>query len=270
MLTQVRGWFPRRKGKLIMRAITAISATLLIGLSAVSGVADDSPANSVLVVLAHPDDELVFAPALAALARQGAQVRMLYATNGDAGPGVSDLPKGALLGEVRKAEAQCAGAALGVAAMLQFDRGDGRLGVDVHYPQSAARAFAEDIAPYLAENDLILTWGPDGGYGHGDHRVVSALVTQMVQALPAKNRPRLHYVGIPAGRLPAVPELSNWAVSDPALLTATIAYNVADLEAAKAAAQCHATQFDTATRTAMMPLFDATIWQGKVHFRPAF
>jgi hypothetical protein len=54
------------------------------------------------------------------------------------------------------------------------------------------------------------------------------------------------------------------------LLTETIAYTSADLEVAKVAAACHVTQFDAATRAGMMPLFDATIWQGKVHFRPAF
>ncbi|MFN3864695.1 MAG: hypothetical protein ACK4RT_10480, partial [Erythrobacter sp.] len=61
-----------------------------------------------------------------------------------------------------------------------------------------------------------------------------------------------------------------WAETDPTLLTQTIRYTPADLDAAKAAAQCHATQFDATMRGAMMPLFDATMWQGKVHFRPAF
>ena len=33
-----------------------------------------------------------------------------------------------------------------------------------------------DVAP-----DAVLTWGPEGGYGHPDHRLVSAVVTQIVQ-----------------------------------------------------------------------------------------
>jgi LmbE family N-acetylglucosaminyl deacetylase len=99
--------------------------------------------------------------------------------------------------------------------------------------------------------------------------MVSAIVTQIVQARPTSNRPRLLYVGIAAGNLPNVPQLVGWAVTDPALLTETIAYTPADLTAATAAAQCHVSQFDETTRTGMMGLFDATIWQGKVHFRPA-
>jgi LmbE family N-acetylglucosaminyl deacetylase len=210
------------------------------------------------------------APAIAALARQGAQVTLAYATQGDVGPGVSDYAPGADLAAARLGEAVCAGKALGAASTISFNRGDGRLGIDVHREGSAALGLASDLAGVIPAHDLILTWGPDGGYGHGDHRMVSALTTQIVQAMPAAERPPLLYVGIPAGRLPPVPEMADWAVTDPALLTETIPYTPADLAAATAAAQCHVTQFDAATRGGMMGLFDATMWKGTVHFRPAF
>ncbi|MFN4039584.1 MAG: PIG-L family deacetylase [Erythrobacter sp.] len=243
-------------------------------LAATGAGAADEPAAAlplqVTVVLAHPDDELPMAPALAALARQGARVQIAYATQGDAGPGVSDLTPGAELGEVRLKEAFCAAQALGMASVASLNRGDGRLGSDVHREGSPARTLLADLTAWLGETDMILTWGPDGGYGHGDHRMVSAIVTQIVQSRPASERPMLLYVGIPNGRLPPVPEMAQWATTDPALLTESIAYTPADLEAAKAAAQCHVTQFDEATRAGMMPLFDATIWRGKVHFRAAF
>jgi LmbE family N-acetylglucosaminyl deacetylase len=226
--------------------------------------------RNVIVVLAHPDDELPMAPAIAALARQGARVQIAYATQGDVGPGVSDLEPGEALGKARLQEAICAGDALGAAAVVSFNRGDGRLGVDVHRAGSAAAGLKGDLESIIPGNSLVLTWGPDGGYGHADHRVVSAITTQVAQAMPAAERPKLLYVGIPAGSLPPVPEMADWAVTDPALLTETIAYTSADLEVAKVAAACHVTQFDAATRAGMMPLFDATIWQGKVHFRPAF
>jgi LmbE family N-acetylglucosaminyl deacetylase len=106
---------------------------------------------------------------------------------------------------------------------------------------------------------LVLTWGPDGGYGHSNHRMVSALASEAMQSLGAAYRARLLYVGTPAGQLPPVPEMARWAETDPALLTETLRYTPADLEAAKAAAQCHATQFNATMRGAMMPLFDTTI-----------
>jgi len=33
---------------------------------------------------------------------------------------------------------------------------------------------------------------------------------------------------------------------------------------------CHQSQFDAETRAGLVPLFDAAIWQGAVHLRPAF
>lgn len=221
--------------------------------------------ETVLVVLAHPDDELPMAPAIAALARQGRLVTILYATAGDAGPGVSGLAKGAVLADARRAEAQCAARALGVAEVGHLGFGDGRLA-----DHARDGALATALGDWVGVSGTVLTWGPDGGYGHADHRMISALTSQIVQAMPAAERPKLLYVGIPAGTLPPVPEMAQWATTDPALLTESIAYTPADLEAAKAAAACHVTQFDEATRAGMMPLFDATMWRGKVHFRPAF
>lgn len=245
---------------------------MLAALSLAPARAQEAPAGPqrVLVVLAHPDDELPMAPAIAALARQGADLAIYYATAGDAGPGVSGLAPGAELAERRIAEAWCAIEALGVSTLLGAEHPDGKLGLAAHHEGSPARALAADIREQVALSDLVLTWGPDGGYGHADHRMVSALATQAVQAMPAAKRPKLLYVGIPAGRLPPVPEMAQWATTDPALLTETIPYTPADLDAAKAAAMCHVTQFDEASRAGMMPLFDATMWQGKVHFRPAF
>lgn len=221
--------------------------------------------QNVVVIAAHPDDELFMAPAIAALVREGNAVTIVHATPGDAGPGVSDLPKGERLAKVRRAEADCAGKALGTAEVVNLGFGDGRLAEHVR-DGSLRKALGEA----MVRADLVLTWGPDGGYGHADHRLVSALATQIVQARPAAARPRLLYIGIPDGTLPPLPQMADWATSDPALLTETIAYTPADLAAATKAAQCHETQFDAFSRDGMMAMFDGTIWRGKVHFRPAF
>ena len=251
--------------------IRTTAAIALAALACTPVTAQNEPVpRQVLVAVAHPDDELFMAPAIAALAREGAEVTLAYATQGDVGPGVSGMEKGAALAGVRLGEAQCSQAALGARHLVSFNRGDGQMGIAVQTPGSPANRALGDFARIIPAFDLILTWGPDGGYGHADHRMVSAFVTQTVQAIPAAGRPKLVYVGIPAGSLPPVPEMASWATTDPALLTETITYTPADLAAAKAAAMCHATQFDEASRQGMMPLFDATMWRGKVHFRPAF
>lgn len=244
----------------------ALAALAMPLAAAPNAPADPDPEPPLVVaVLSHPDDELFMAPALAALAREGHFVRIVHATPGDAGPGVSGLPKGEALAAARRAEADCAGKALGVREVVNLGFGDGRLAEHVR-DGSLAKALFDHVAPA----DLVLTWGPDGGYGHADHRLVSAIATQIAAAGPADDRPKLLYVGIKAGTLPPVPGIADFAVTDPALLTAGVAYTPADLAAAGRAAQCHVTQFDAAARGGMMGLLDATIWKGEVHFRPAF
>ena len=85
----------------------------------------------------------------------------------------------------------------------------------------------------------------------------------------SEDRPKLIYPGIRNGTLPPIPELQEWATSDPALLPVAHSYTEADLAAAQAATECHASQFSDAVRQALVPLFHQTIWQGSVHFRRA-
>lgn len=248
-----------------------IAAIALAATALAPAAAREAPApRRVLVALAHPDDELFMAPAIAALVREGAEVTLAYATQGDVGPGVSGMEKGEKLAAVRLGEARCSQKALGAQHLVSFNRGDGRMGIDVQTPGSAANQALGDFARIVPDFDLVLTWGPDGGYGHADHRMVSAFVTQSVQAITGGTRPRLLYPGIRNGTRPPLPQFANWATTDPALLTQTIAYTPADLAAATRAAQCHETQFDAFSRDGMMAMFDGTIWQGQVHFRPAF
>lgn len=249
---------------MIMKGSIAALAALTVASAAHGKVTSPEP-ESVVVVLAHPDDELLMAPAIAALAREGRFVSIVHATPGDEGPGVSGMEKGAALAAARRAEAQCAGKALGAIEVANLEFGDGTLA-----DHARGGSLAEALALRIGEAYIVLTWGPDGGYGHADHRMVSAIASQIVQAMAPEARPRLLYVGIPAGSLPPVPDMAGWATTDPALLSETIPYTPADLAAAKAAAMCHETQFDAATREGMMALFDATMWRGKVHFRPAF
>ena len=248
---------------IIKGSIAAIAALTVA--SAAHGKVTSPELESVVVVLAHPDDELPMAPAIAALAREGRFVSIVHATPGNAGPGVSGMENGAALAAVRRAEAQCAGKALGATEVANLEFGDGTLA-----DHARGGSLAEALSLRIGEAAIVLTWGPDGGYGHADHRMVSAIASQIVQAMALEARPRLLYVGIPGGSLPPVPDMAGWATTDPALLSETIPYTPADLAAAKAAAMCHKTQFDAGTREGMMALFDATMWRGKVHFRPPF
>ena len=231
---------------------------------------DEEP-RVIAVVLAHPDDELVFAPAIHGLVRAGHTVKLLFATQGDQGPGVSQMEAGEALGRMRAAEAQCSGEALGVAETVTLDLGDGTLGVEARKAGSAAKRLAEELADLeLGEAGTVITWGPDGGYGHSDHRMVSAVVTQALQAMPEDTRPKLLYPALIHSPLPDILAGQGWTTTAPDLANINYEYSKADLAAATAAAQCHRTQFDDATRAEIVPGFDALVWKGAVSFRRGF
>lgn len=229
--------------------------------------------RQIMVVLAHPDDELVMAPALAGLVRAGHELTLVYATDGDQGPGVSGKEPGRELGQTRRAEAECAADALGGKAIFLDGIRDGTLTQQPREDGSPAKRFMDDFAyTYLAnEPDVVMTWGPDGGYGHGDHQMVSALVTTAVQSLrDAPTRPQLLYPALIHSPLPEPLEQQGWSTTAPDLAKVNYRYNDADLAAANAAAQCHKTQFDDATRAMIVPGFDQGVWKGAVSFRSAF
>nr|WP_161593722.1 PIG-L family deacetylase [Parerythrobacter lutipelagi] len=242
------------------------AAALLTGFIAQAEEAPTKP--RLLFVFAHPDDEVFVAPVLARAARKGQPVTVVYATSGDMGPGVSSMKRGEALANHRESEARCAMQALGNPDVRFLRLGDGTLGVNAHHPESPAKKLAAALKPIIDEGgyEIVFTWGPDGGYGHADHRMVSAITTQIVQSIE-EGRPGLMYPGIPKGTLPPIAEMQTWGETDRALLQVPYEYSPEDLAASARAVDCHKTQFDAATRAGMMQLFDHTIWQGSVHFR---
>jgi LmbE family N-acetylglucosaminyl deacetylase len=225
----------------------------------------------VLVILAHPDDEITIAPVLSRITRRGGEVTLVFVTSGDAGPGVSGLEPGAELAALREDEARCSAFSLGLDEPQFWQLGDGTLGAMARAPGSAARVAIGRIAAAIAQTSprVIMTWGPDGGYGHSDHRMVSNAVTQVVQGL-GPDRPDLLYAVFPEGDRPALPEFEQWSTIHPSLVTDRIRYDLPDLDAARAAINCYQSQFDASARAALPDLLHQHLWQGTVYFRLAF
>lgn len=221
----------------------------------------------ILAVFAHPDDEVVVAPALAAASRGGARVTLVYATAGGAGASQTTLYDWISLEGRRREEARCAAKALGTTLPIVLGFGNGMLGEVTSPPGQGLARLREEIAVVLkAERpDVVITWGPDGGYGHPDHRLVSAVVTELLAS--RSERPLLLHAAIPVEQKPPVPEMQRWATVSPALLTVRVAYTPADLAATAKAVDCHKSQFDAATRAGLVPLFAGSVWKGGVAFR---
>ncbi|MCK0129522.1 PIG-L family deacetylase [Erythrobacter sp. F6033] len=226
---------------------------------------------SVLAVFAHPDDEIMFAPVLSRIAREGGEVTVVYATSGDAGPGVSGMEPGNALAELRESEAQCAADALKLDSPIFWKLGDGKLSDFARGDQTLGPSLARMVGEVIAETSpqVIMTWGPDGGYGHADHRMISAAVTQVVQTL-GDARPELLYSAIPDGSRPQIAAFDSWATVHPALVTDRIRYMPLDLYNARDAMDCHKSQFSEEARKGLTNLLHDSVWRGTVYFRLAF
>ncbi len=134
-----------------------------------------------LVVMPHPDDEC-FASActIARYAAEGATVSLVTLTRGGAGlwsgRGAGDLRR---LTDVRELELRQAAVALGVTFLEVFDYPDGAL-EKVEEVEATHDRCLGDIVRCLRtyRPQVVVTFGPEGVYGHPDHKVVSRLVVQ--------------------------------------------------------------------------------------------
>ena len=140
---------------------------------------------SMLVITAHPDDEtLGFGGTIARYAADGVAVSLITATRGDRGRwhglplGQQGHPGAEAVATAREAELRRAAAVVGVQHLEVMDYGDGQLD----------RSDWHDIVGRLATQiramrpDVIVTFGPDGAYGHPDHIAVSQFVCAAVVA----------------------------------------------------------------------------------------
>lgn len=202
---------------------------------------------TLLAVMAHPDDETLVGPLLAASARRGLDVHLVVVTDGALGVSAhAGLAAGAELAAVRADEVRCSARALGIRPPLLLGFADGGLGNAERPPWRTLERVAAHLREQFARlrPDVVVTFGPEGGYGHPDHRLVGAVVTELVQAAVDGAPAALYYPGFPTDRLPPnEPGGLPWLPTDPRYLSVRIAYSKADLAATRAALACHRSQF---------------------------
>ncbi len=119
----------------------------------------------VLALAPHPDDEsLGFGGTLALLTAAGAQVTVVVASDGEATLG-SALPA-TDVAALRRAEAEAAGAVLGVKTVHALGLPDGDLSSHVDAMATRIGSFLRDLRPEL----VLLPWFMDAD---GDHRALN-------------------------------------------------------------------------------------------------
>jgi N-acetyl-1-D-myo-inositol-2-amino-2-deoxy-alpha-D-glucopyranoside deacetylase len=140
---------------------------------------------SLLVVFAHPDDEILHSGMLAHLADRGARVTLVCATNGEAGkphPSVGPVDDlGAL--RVQELELSCARLGIEPPVLLGFhdsarkdrqrhDDPHALANVDMLDVEAAIRGVIADVKPHV-----VMTFEPHGGYYHPDHVAIQRATT---------------------------------------------------------------------------------------------
>ncbi len=136
------------------------------------------PPLRLMAILAHPDDEsLGFGGALARYASEGVETSLICATLGQRGrlhgkpPGDTEHPGPDRMAEIREAELRNAVEVLGIRDLTLLRYMDGAV------DQVPARDAVEAIATQIrrVQPHAIVTFSPDGAYGHPDHIAISQL-----------------------------------------------------------------------------------------------
>lgn len=236
---------------------------------------------TLLCAVAHPDDEsLGFGPALAKYAAEGAKVHLIMATRGQRGwkGRPEDYPGPEALGQVRTGELLQAARVLGIREVHFLDYMDGQL--DQADPAEATAKIAAYIRALRPQ--VVLTFGPDGSYGHPDHIAISQLTTAaVVEAAPAHAVNKLYYSATPKAVMEAYQRVfgelksrvdgterrfagwEDWAVT-------TSLDTSAHLETVKRAILCHRSQLRGYDRLLQL---SSEPWQylySRQHFYRAF
>jgi LmbE family N-acetylglucosaminyl deacetylase len=156
-----------------------------------------------LAVLAHPDDEsLGFGGTLAKYSAEGVATYLVTATRGERGRFGAAGKNGDPIevGRVRERELRAAAATLGVREVCVLG-----------YPDSAVDDVPVDAAIHAIVSHIrriqphvVVTFGPDGAYGHPDHIAISQFTTAAavcatdpeygVDLPPAHRVAKLHYL----------------------------------------------------------------------------
>jgi LmbE family N-acetylglucosaminyl deacetylase len=244
-----------------IHALVVFALATVIPLSAQTQVR-----RPIVAVFAHPDDERVIGPLLSRLAREGRETHLVIATDGSKGVrDFANIPAGAELAAARIKEATCAADRLGVRRLHLLGLPDGGLAsFDVLGKlRSRLAAIIDSLRPAA-----IITFGPEGGTGHPDHRLVGNVTTQIVQSDARYSNIDLLYASLPTERLrtapPASPTVNGMAE---ALLTVRVPFEERDLVAGREEFACHRSQYAPAEMDAVNKYL-AHAWNGTVWLRP--
>lgn len=167
-----------------------------------------------MAVLAHPDDEsLGIGGTLAKYSSEGVETYLVTATRGERGRfgDADERPDLKTVGETREAELLAAAGVLGIKEVHFLDY------IDRDLDQAAPDEVISKIVSQLRriKPQVVITFGPEGAYGHPDHIAISQFTTAATvcaadpnYTTPQNHQPahcvsKLYYMEWPRGKFEA-------------------------------------------------------------------
>lgn len=241
-----------------------IPESVLQAIEARSKAIDALKTCDILAVFAHPDDETFAIGTFSKLSANGQKIQLVYATSGDAGGDLTGQGlSGADLGQWREGEMNAAAEVIGVSAKPLFLR----------YPDGYVRKNWDDVLGNVesiiakTQPKIVVTFGPDGYYGHSDHLAIGQIAERAFDELGIGSH--LLHVAIPKSMNDKIKQAGGGdrykAVNDRYI---TYIVNVKkQIQQRVGAMKAHGSQFDEQTVAQMQMLGALTGIEGFVEVR---
>lgn len=173
-----------------------------------------------LGLFAHPDDEVFcLAGTIARCSQAGASTAIVSLTRGEAGQiRDSAVATRRTLGAARTVELARAAQALGVGHASCLDLADGTL---AQRPLEEVAATIRGVIDRF-DPDVVVTFGPDGAFGHPDHVTSSLATLEAIRTMP--DPPRLLHARFPAHEQLLLDLIVEWLTSTEQRFSGTAAF----------------------------------------------
>lgn len=255
--------------KLFYVSLFALLNTGFYNKSGHTGKAINKEAGHVImVVVAHPDDELLMGALLSHYAARGVKVHVVVATNGALGQtDFYKVPEGKTLVGIRRDEMSCSSSVLGLEKPIwlglpdQLSASEGKLQSQI----DLLRYKIDSLFQFYQPN-AVLTFGAAGMTGHPDHRLIGNIVTEVFESRSWAWKPKLFYPALPTGSI----NEKSWATYltvDSSHLTVRVSLDSIDYARLGQAYQCHKSQYRESVRI-KLPMFMKSVQKGQAMLCP--
>ena len=232
-----------------------------------------------MCVVAHPDDEsLGMGGTLAKYAAEGIETYLVTATRGERGRfGEGEVSPGRDAGcQMRGSELLAAAEELGIREVRFLDYIDGDL--DQADPTEAVAKIVTHLTRIKPQ--VVITFGPEGAYGHPDHIAISQLTTAAVVGAADSHRvSKLYYMACSEEKWAAyqaafrdlkikVDGTERRAISWPDWAITTVIDTSSHWESVWQAVSCHKTQMAIFSQLEQLPAeHHQALWGTQQYYR---